>query len=79
MTFSQVDYMTEVYNSDNFKVVQDIINKSDVKVNIKKLHPAVISSMHMLMVEMPSSRTKIANKIIDFTKKHDEFPYDGSP
>lgn len=71
MTLSQEDYMTEVYNSDNFKVVQDIINKSDVKVNIKKLHPAVISSMHMLMVEMPSSRTKIANKIIDFTKKHD--------
>lgn len=70
MTLSQEDYMTEVYNADNFKIVQEIINKSSVNVNIKKLHPAIISCMHMLMVEVPSARTKIANKIISYSKSH---------
>ncbi|MDO5386243.1 MAG: hypothetical protein Q4F75_03120 [Pseudomonadota bacterium] len=71
MILSQEGYMTEVYSPENFKAVQDLINKSDVNVNIKKLHPAILSCMHQLMVELPSWRTKIANKIISYVKEHD--------
>lgn len=70
MILSQEGYMTEIYSPENFKVVQELINKSAVKVNIKKLHPAVLSCMHQLMVEMPSWRKNVANKIIEYTKAH---------
>ncbi len=71
MTLSQEDYLTQEYNPDNFKAVQDIINKSGEKINIAKLHPAIISCMHQLLIERPAWRGKIAKKIIDYTQKHD--------
>ena len=63
-------YMVEVYNSDNFKVIQDKINKAKVNANIRKLHPAIISAMHQLMVQSPARRTSIANKVIRFVEEH---------
>ncbi len=63
-------YMVEVYNQDNFKAVQDIINKSGVKASVRKLHPAVLSLMHQIMVERPASRTAIANKAVKFIETH---------
>lgn len=63
-------YMVEVYNTDNFKFIQDRINKAKVHANVRKLHPAIISAMHQLMVQRPARRTSIANKIIRFVEEH---------
>lgn len=63
-------FMVEVYNPDNFKAIQDKINKSGINVSIKKLHPAILSAMHQLTVESPSRRTAIANKIIAFAENN---------
>ena len=63
-------YMVEVYNTDNFKFIQDRINKAKVHANVRKLHPAIISAMHQLMVQSPARRTSIANKIIRFVEEH---------
>lgn len=63
-------YMVEVYNADNFKFIQDQINKARLKVSVRKLHPVILSAMHQIMVERPAARTAIANKIIRFTENH---------
>lgn len=63
-------YMVEVYNTDNFKFIQDRINKAKVHANVRKLHPAIISAMHQLMVQSPARRTSIANKIVRFVEEH---------
>ncbi len=63
-------YMVEVYNSDNFKFIQEKLNKAKIKANVRKLHPAIISAMHQLMVQSPARRTSIANKIVRFVEEH---------
>ena len=63
-------YMVEVYNADNFKAIQEKLNAAKINVSLKKLHPAIISAMHQIMVELPSRRTTIANKIIRFTENN---------
>ena len=65
-------YMVKEYNADNFKSIQNLINKEKVNVSIKKLHPAIISVMHQLMVQRPARRGTIANKIINFYQKHNK-------
>lgn len=63
-------YMVEVYNADNFKAIQDKLNEAKLNVSLKKLHPAIISAMHQLMVESPSRKNMIANKIVRFMENH---------
>ncbi len=63
-------YMVEVYNADNFKAIQEKLNAAKINVSLKKLHPAIISAMHQIMVELPSRKDAIANKIIRFTENH---------
>ena len=63
-------YMVKEYNSDNFKTIQSLLNKENVNISLKKLHPAVLSLMHQIMVELPSRRQAIANKIIKFHKEN---------
>lgn len=63
-------YMVKEYNADNFKDIQNILNKAKVNVSVKKLHPAIISVMHQLMVQRPARKTTIANKIAKFYREH---------
>lgn len=70
MTEAFENYMVEVYNPENFKFIQDELNKSGIKASVRKLHPAILSAMHQIMVERPSSRTKIASKITKFMETH---------
>lgn len=70
MTESFEWYMVEVYNPDNFKFIQDRLNKSGLKASVKKLHPAILSAMHQIMVEVPIRRNTIANKIVKFMETH---------
>lgn len=70
MTDAFENYMVKKYNPDNMKYIQDELNKTGLKVSIHKLHPAILSCMHQIMVERPASRDRIANKIARFVETH---------
>lgn len=67
---SQENYMASQYAPKKFKNLQTRLDKLDLDLDIRTLHPAIIGEMHKMLVQKPGAYTKIANVTKEFLNKH---------
>ena len=69
---SQENYMASQYAPKKFKNLQTRLDKLDLDLDIRTLHPAIIGEMHKMLVQNPGAYTKIANVTKEFLNKHEK-------
>lgn len=67
---SQEDYMSSQYAPKKFKDLQTSLDKLNLNIDIRTIHPAIIGEMHKMLVQSPGAYKKIANVTKEFLSKH---------
>ena len=80
MTMLNQGYLTQKYNPENFSWIQKKLNKDSKDFDLSKVHPAILSEIHLLTIARPAWRSNITTKIETAIKgKQDPYAAINSP
>ena len=74
LTMLNQGYLTQEYSPENFAWIQNKLNKDKIDFDLSKVHPAILSEIHLLTIARPAWRSNITTKI-ENTIKGKEDPY----